>query len=70
MIMFLQSVISDTQQHFDLLFVLSLSETVWAPLDLPALVTENISNAPDRIFWKAVLLLPSDDDSVSSLADR
>ncbi|KAM9347509.1 germinal-center associated nuclear protein [Symphorus nematophorus] len=47
-----------------------LEETVWAPLDLPALVTENISNPPDRIFWKAVLLLPSDDESVSSLADR
>uniref|UniRef100_A0A8C9Z528 Germinal-center associated nuclear protein n=1 Tax=Sander lucioperca TaxID=283035 RepID=A0A8C9Z528_SANLU len=35
-----------------------LDETVWAPLDLPALVTENIPNPPDRIFWKAVLLLP------------
>ncbi|KAM7380864.1 hypothetical protein PAMP_004134 [Pampus punctatissimus] len=47
-----------------------LDETVWAPLDLPALVTENIHNPPDRIFWKAVLLLPSDHESVASLADR
>ncbi|XP_035860182.1 germinal-center associated nuclear protein isoform X2 [Sander lucioperca] len=47
-----------------------LDETVWAPLDLPALVTENIPNPPDRIFWKAVLLLPSDHESEASLADR
>ncbi|XP_034417060.1 germinal-center associated nuclear protein [Cyclopterus lumpus] len=47
-----------------------LDERVWEPLDLPALVTENISDPPDRIFWKAVLLLPSDHESVASLADR
>lgn len=47
-----------------------LDETVWAPLDLPALVTENMPDPPDRIFWKAVLLLPSDHESVASLADR
>ncbi|XP_074514474.1 germinal-center associated nuclear protein [Sebastes fasciatus] len=47
-----------------------LDETVWAPLDLPTLVTENIPNPPDRIFWKAVLLLPSDHESVASVADR
>ncbi|TNN38931.1 Germinal-center associated nuclear protein [Liparis tanakae] len=47
-----------------------LDERVWEPLDLPALVTENISNTPARIFWKAVLLLPSDHESVASLADR
>lgn len=47
-----------------------LSEAVWAPLDLPALVTDNISNPRDRIFWKAVLLLPSDHESVASVADR
>uniref|UniRef100_A0A3Q3QX71 Germinal-center associated nuclear protein n=1 Tax=Monopterus albus TaxID=43700 RepID=A0A3Q3QX71_MONAL len=46
-----------------------LDEVVWAPLDLPALVAENIPNPPDRIFWKAVLLLPSDHESVASLAD-
>uniref|UniRef100_A0A8C6NZW1 Germinal-center associated nuclear protein n=2 Tax=Nothobranchius furzeri TaxID=105023 RepID=A0A8C6NZW1_NOTFU len=47
-----------------------LEEAVWEPLDLPALVTENIPNPPDRIFWKALVLLPSDDESVASLADR
>ncbi|XP_069554900.1 germinal-center associated nuclear protein [Brachyistius frenatus] len=47
-----------------------LDETVWAPLNLPALVTEHIPNPPDRIFWKAVLLLPSDHESVASLGDR
>ncbi|XP_067459089.1 germinal-center associated nuclear protein [Thunnus thynnus] len=47
-----------------------LDESVWAPLDLPALVTENICNPTDRIFWKSVVLLPSDDESVASLADR
>ncbi|XP_031730841.1 germinal-center associated nuclear protein isoform X1 [Anarrhichthys ocellatus] len=46
-----------------------LDERVWEPLDLPALVAENIPNPPDRIFWKAVLLLPSDHESVASLAD-
>ncbi|KAJ3592539.1 hypothetical protein NHX12_007666 [Muraenolepis orangiensis] len=45
-------------------------EAVWAPLDLPALVTDNIPNPPDRIFWKAAMLLPSDHESVASLADR
>ncbi|XP_056145681.1 germinal-center associated nuclear protein [Lampris incognitus] len=47
-----------------------LDESVWAPLDLPALVAENIPNPPDRIFWKAALLLPNDHESVASLADK
>ncbi|CAL8266206.1 unnamed protein product [Lota lota] len=47
-----------------------LDEAVWAPLDLPGLVTDNIPNPSDRIFWKATLLLPSDHESVASLADR
>ncbi|KAM9365403.1 germinal-center associated nuclear protein isoform 2-T2 [Pholidichthys leucotaenia] len=47
-----------------------LDESVWAPLHLPALVTENIPSPPERIFWKAVLLLPSEEESVASLADR
>ncbi|XP_068602688.1 germinal-center associated nuclear protein [Brachionichthys hirsutus] len=47
-----------------------LDEAVWAPLDLPALVTTHIADPPDRIFWKAVLLLPSDHDTVTSLEDR
>lgn len=41
----------------------SFSERVWSPLDLPTLVAESTSNPPDRIFWKATLLLPSDQDS-------
>uniref|UniRef100_A0A3B4YPW9 Germinal-center associated nuclear protein n=1 Tax=Seriola lalandi dorsalis TaxID=1841481 RepID=A0A3B4YPW9_SERLL len=47
-----------------------LEETVWAPLDLPALVAENIPDPPDRVFWKVAVLLPSDHESVASLADR
>ncbi|XP_077363553.1 germinal-center associated nuclear protein isoform X2 [Festucalex cinctus] len=47
-----------------------LDELVWAPLDMPALVMEHLHNPPDRIFWKAILLLPSDHESVASLADR
>ncbi|XP_037120761.1 germinal-center associated nuclear protein isoform X2 [Syngnathus acus] len=47
-----------------------LDELVWAPLDMPTLVMENVHNPPDRIFWKAVVLLPSEHESVASLADR
>ncbi|XP_054620063.1 germinal-center associated nuclear protein [Dunckerocampus dactyliophorus] len=47
-----------------------LEELVWAPLDLPALVTEHLPNPPDRIFWKAVVLLPSDHENVASPANR
>uniref|UniRef100_A0A3B4YFS0 Germinal-center associated nuclear protein n=1 Tax=Seriola lalandi dorsalis TaxID=1841481 RepID=A0A3B4YFS0_SERLL len=47
-----------------------LEETVWAPLDLPALVAENIPDPPDRVFWKVAVLLPSDHESVASLASR
>ncbi|XP_017164946.1 germinal-center associated nuclear protein [Poecilia reticulata] len=37
-----------------------LEETCWKPLDLPALATENVPNPTDRIFWKVLLLLPSE----------
>lgn len=47
-----------------------LDNRVWAPLDLPSLVAENIANRQRRVFWKAVLLLPSDHDNVASVADR
>ncbi|KAM9776294.1 germinal-center associated nuclear protein [Syngnathus typhle] len=47
-----------------------LDELVWAPLDMPTLVMENVHNPPERIFWKAVVLLPSEHESVASLADR
>lgn len=71
MTMFVQPVsVSSHRAAFSPLLGVSLSESVWAPLDLPALATENIPDPPDRIFWKAVLLLPSDHESVASLADR
>ncbi|XP_019955220.2 germinal-center associated nuclear protein [Paralichthys olivaceus] len=47
-----------------------LDEMVWAPLDLPALVSENIPDPPERIYWKLALLLPSNHESVAGLADR
>ncbi|KAJ8012892.1 hypothetical protein DPEC_G00047600 [Dallia pectoralis] len=47
-----------------------LDESVWTPLDLPMLVVQNIPNPPDRIFWKAALLLPSQHESETSIADR
>ncbi|XP_029967911.1 germinal-center associated nuclear protein [Salarias fasciatus] len=47
-----------------------LEETVWAPLNLPALLTQHIPDPPERIFWKAVLLLPSEHEREASLADR
>ncbi|XP_016305475.1 germinal-center associated nuclear protein-like [Sinocyclocheilus anshuiensis] len=49
---------------------LLLSERVWMPLDMPTLVAESTPNAPDRIFWKATLLLPSICDSDISYASR
>ncbi|MEQ2188007.1 hypothetical protein GOODEAATRI_010573 [Goodea atripinnis] len=51
------------------LAVSSTRETAWKPLDLPALAMENIPNLTDRIFWKALLLLPSDHEREASLAD-
>ncbi|XP_058479087.1 germinal-center associated nuclear protein [Solea solea] len=48
---------------------LLLDEMVWAPLDLPALVAENIPDPPVRVFWKLALLLPSNHESEASLAD-
>ncbi|KAM3862155.1 germinal-center associated nuclear protein [Diretmus argenteus] len=62
-----QEVIHQMRVHY--YYQQLLDESVWAPLDLPALVTENIPNPPDRIFWKAALLLPSDEENVASLAD-
>uniref|UniRef100_A0A3Q3WCP2 Germinal-center associated nuclear protein n=1 Tax=Mola mola TaxID=94237 RepID=A0A3Q3WCP2_MOLML len=61
-----QGVIHQMRVHY---FYQQLLEAVWAPLNLPALVTENFSSPPDRIFWKAILLLPSDHDSVSNMED-
>ncbi|KAM6978448.1 germinal-center associated nuclear protein-like [Tautogolabrus adspersus] len=63
-----QEVIHQMRVHY--YYQQLLDKSIWTPIDLPALVTENVPNPPDRIFWKAVLLLPSDHESVASLADR
>ncbi|XP_065817978.1 germinal-center associated nuclear protein isoform X2 [Labrus bergylta] len=63
-----QEVIHQMRVHY--YYQQLLDESVWTPINLPALVTENVPDPPDRIFWKAVLLLPSDHESVASLADR
>ncbi|XP_076858543.1 germinal-center associated nuclear protein [Brachyhypopomus gauderio] len=57
------------QMRVDFYFNLLLSERIWAPLDLPTLVAESTPDPPDRIFWKATLLLPSDQDGDLSFAD-
>ncbi|KAJ8247072.1 hypothetical protein GJAV_G00258440 [Gymnothorax javanicus] len=49
---------------------LLVNESVWTPLDLPRLVVENISHLSDRIFWKAALLLPSDQETEANAASR
>ncbi|XP_060732789.1 germinal-center associated nuclear protein [Tachysurus vachellii] len=51
------------KMRVDHYYSLLLSERVWSHLDLTTLVAESTSNPPDRIFWKATLLLPSDQDS-------
>lgn len=62
-------VVHVSKQRFDV-YDASFREATWAPLDLPALVMESIPNPPDHIFWKTLLLLPSDHESVASVADR
>ncbi|XP_030643492.1 germinal-center associated nuclear protein [Chanos chanos] len=47
-----------------------LSERVWSPLDLPSLVAESFPCPPERIFWKAALLLPSNQESDTSIVNR
>ncbi|XP_028291676.1 germinal-center associated nuclear protein [Gouania willdenowi] len=63
-----QEVIHQMRVHY--YYQQLLDDLVWAPLDLPAQVMENIPDHQDRIFWKAVLLLPSDHQSVTGPADR
>ncbi|XP_053352443.1 germinal-center associated nuclear protein [Clarias gariepinus] len=59
------------QMRVDYYYSLLLSQRVWAPLDLPSLVAESTPNPPDRIFWKAALLLPSDQDGdISSTLNK
>uniref|UniRef100_A0A8C6XJN1 Germinal-center associated nuclear protein n=1 Tax=Naja naja TaxID=35670 RepID=A0A8C6XJN1_NAJNA len=46
-------------QHF---YQQLLHNTAWSPLDLPPLIAENIPMQQEKIFWKALLVLPSYDD--------
>uniref|UniRef100_A0A670Y2T0 Germinal-center associated nuclear protein n=1 Tax=Pseudonaja textilis TaxID=8673 RepID=A0A670Y2T0_PSETE len=46
-------------QHF---YQQLLQDTAWSPLDLPSLIAENIPMQQEKIFWKALLVLPSYDD--------
>lgn len=39
-----------------------LSDAAWAPLDLPHIVAEHLPGGQEHVFWKLVLLLPSEDD--------
>ncbi|XP_049641597.1 germinal-center associated nuclear protein [Suncus etruscus] len=47
-------------QHF---YQQLLSDTAWAPLDLPSLVAEHLSGAKENMFWKLVLMLPGEEQS-------
>ncbi|KAM9710737.1 germinal-center associated nuclear protein [Menidia menidia] len=62
-----QEAIHQMRVHY--YYQLLLEETAWAPLDLPALVAENLQSPNDRIFWKVLLLLPSEHESVADLSD-
>lgn len=55
------------QMRVNYYYNLLLSKHMWTPLDLPTLVTESTPNPPERIFWKATLLLPSYQDDVNSI---
>ncbi|XP_066542369.1 germinal-center associated nuclear protein isoform X2 [Hoplias malabaricus] len=57
------------QMRVNFYYNLLLSQRVWKPLDLPTLVAESTPNPPDRIFWKAALLLPSNQDSDMNFAN-
>ncbi|NXH20252.1 GANP protein, partial [Bucco capensis] len=46
-------------QHF---YQQLLSDLAWTPLDLVSLITENIPDQQDHIFWKVLLVLPNDDE--------
>lgn len=43
-------------------FCLSFSDLAWTPLDLVSLITEHIPIKQEMVFWKALLVLPSDDE--------
>ncbi|KFP70792.1 Germinal-center associated nuclear protein, partial [Acanthisitta chloris] len=46
-------------QHF---YQELVSELAWTPLDLVSLVTEHIPVQQEQVFWKVLLVLPSDDE--------
>uniref|UniRef100_A0A8D2NL80 Germinal-center associated nuclear protein n=1 Tax=Zosterops lateralis melanops TaxID=1220523 RepID=A0A8D2NL80_ZOSLA len=46
-------------QHFCQQLV---SDLAWTPLDLVSLITEHIPVKQEQVFWKALLVLPSDDE--------
>lgn len=43
-------------------FVSLLSDLAWTPLDLISLITEHIPVQQEHVFWKALLVLPTDDE--------
>ncbi|XP_020829023.2 LOW QUALITY PROTEIN: germinal-center associated nuclear protein [Phascolarctos cinereus] len=42
-----------------------LSEAVWTPLDLPALIAEHYPGQREQVFWKLVLVLPDSEEPAS-----
>ncbi|NXS57900.1 GANP protein, partial [Brachypteracias leptosomus] len=46
-------------QHF---YQQLLSDLAWTPLDLVSLITEHIPVQQEQVFWKVLLVLPSDDE--------
>ncbi|XP_009951232.1 PREDICTED: germinal-center associated nuclear protein, partial [Leptosomus discolor] len=46
-------------QHF---YQQLLSDFAWTPLDLVSLITEHIPIQQGQVFWKVLLVLPSDDE--------
>ncbi|XP_051852574.1 germinal-center associated nuclear protein-like [Antechinus flavipes] len=47
-----------------------LSEAVWTPLDLPALIAEHYPGQREQVFWKLVLVLPDSEEPASDYSSR
>uniref|UniRef100_G3VCS1 Germinal-center associated nuclear protein n=1 Tax=Sarcophilus harrisii TaxID=9305 RepID=G3VCS1_SARHA len=47
-----------------------LSEAVWTPLDLPALIAEHYPGEREQVFWKLVLVLPDSEEPASGYSSR
>ncbi|XP_031824158.1 germinal-center associated nuclear protein [Sarcophilus harrisii] len=47
-----------------------LSEAVWTPLDLPALIAEHYPGQREQVFWKLVLVLPDSEEPASGYSSR